>query len=102
MFRHLLISAAIGLTAVAGMAQDLRVPASVTAGEEATISTSGSGKATFYLLGPGVSSKSDVSLGDEIRIGGKSCETPEIIWHWCALTVATAERFMWPPRSRLS
>jgi len=71
MFRHLLISAAIGLTAVAGMAQDLRVPASVTAGEEATISTSGSGKATFYLLGPGVSSKSDVSLGDEIRIQGQ-------------------------------
>jgi hypothetical protein len=71
MFRHLLISAAIGLTAVAGMAQDLRVPTSVTAGEEATIATTGSGKAAFYLLGPGVSSKSDVSLGDEIRIQGQ-------------------------------
>ena len=71
MLRRLLISAAIGLTALAGRAQDLRVPASVTAGEEATISTSGSGKATFYLLGPGVSRKSDVSLGEEIRIQGQ-------------------------------
>ncbi len=50
------------------MAQDLRVPASVTAGEEATIPTTGSGSATFYLVGPGVSRKSDVRLGEEIRL----------------------------------
>ncbi|HXM65561.1 MAG TPA: hypothetical protein VN911_02435 [Candidatus Acidoferrum sp.] len=71
MLRRLLICAAIGLTAVVGRAQDLRVPASVTAGDEATISTSGSGKATFYLLGPGVSRRSDVNLGEEIRIQGQ-------------------------------
>jgi hypothetical protein len=40
----------------------------VTAGQEATISTTGSGKATFYLLGPGVSNKNDVSLGEEIHL----------------------------------
>jgi hypothetical protein len=51
-------------------AQDLRVPASVTAGDDATISTTGRGKATFYLLGPGVSRKSDVSLGEEIHLQG--------------------------------
>jgi len=46
----------------------VRVPTSVVAGEPATISTTGSGKATFYLLGPGVSRKSDVSLGKEIHL----------------------------------
>jgi hypothetical protein len=70
MRRPWLIRAALCLVAcsVAGMAQDLRVPASVVAGEEATIPTTGSGKATFYLMGPGVSRKSEVSLGEEIHL----------------------------------
>lgn len=46
----------------------VRVPTSVIAGDSAAISTMGSGKATFYLLGPGVSRKSDVSLGEEIPL----------------------------------
>jgi len=53
---------------MAGSAQDIRVPASVTAGGEAAISTTGSGKATFYLLGPGVARKTDVNLGEEIHL----------------------------------
>src|SRR5258706_2723619 len=52
-------------------AQEIRVPTSATAGEEATISTTGSGKASFYLLGPGVSRKSDVSLGEEIHLASQ-------------------------------
>jgi len=67
MYRIILIGVIFAATGLAG-AQDLRVPASVTAGEDATISTTGSGRATFYLLGPGVSSKSDVSLGEEIHL----------------------------------
>ena len=63
-----LICAAILCLAELGVAQELRVPASVTAGQETTISTTGSGKATFYLLGPGVSNKSDVTLGEEIHL----------------------------------
>jgi hypothetical protein len=53
-----------------GLAEDtgVRVPTSVIAGEPATISTVGSGKATFYLVGPGVSRKSDVSLGEAIHL----------------------------------
>jgi hypothetical protein len=51
-----------------GAAQEIRVATSVSAGEETTISTTGSGKATFYLIGPGVSSKSEVSLGEEIHV----------------------------------
>ena len=49
-------------------AQELNVPASVTAGDETAISTTGSGTATFYLLGPGVSRKNEVSLGQEIHL----------------------------------
>src|ERR1700688_4076536 len=73
MHRLLLIGAALCLAAcpVAGEAQDLRVPASVIAGDDVTISTTDSGKATFYLLGPGVSRKSEVSLGEEIRLQGQ-------------------------------
>jgi hypothetical protein len=51
-----------------GVAQELNVPESVTAGEDTTISTKGSGKATFYLLGPGVSSKREISLGEEVHL----------------------------------
>ena len=50
------------------LAQEMRVPDSLAAGDSAGISTTGSGKATFYLSGPGVSQKSDVALGEEIRL----------------------------------
>jgi hypothetical protein len=62
--------AALCLVASAALcgAQDIRVPSSVTAGEEASITTTGNGKATFYLIGPGVSNKSDVVLGDPIQL----------------------------------
>jgi hypothetical protein len=49
-------------------AQDLRVPDAAVAGEETSISTTGSGKATFYLAGPGVSRKNEVALGEEVRL----------------------------------
>jgi len=49
-------------------AQDLRVPDSAVAGEETSISTTGSGKASFYLAGPGVSRKNEVALGEEVRL----------------------------------
>jgi hypothetical protein len=71
---RLLFHAGLGIAAVVGVAsgvcaaQDLRAPSAVTAGEPATISTTGGGKATFYLVGPGVSNKSDVSLGNEIPL----------------------------------
>jgi hypothetical protein len=60
-----------GATVNVCSAQEIRIPASAGAGDEATVSTTGSGKATFYLLGPGVSLKSDVSLGEEIHLAGQ-------------------------------
>ena len=56
-------------------AQELHVPASVTAGEEAAIPTSGSGRATFYLAGPATSDKRDVQLGEEIRLPAQDLRT---------------------------
>ena len=56
---------------LAAMAQDLRLPGPVTAGDDVAVTTTGSGKATFYLIGPGVSRKSDVNLGEEIRLQGQ-------------------------------
>jgi hypothetical protein len=68
MFRLLPICAAVICLFVTSEAQDVRVPASAIAGEEASISTAGSGKAIFYLIGPGVSNKRDVNLGEEIHL----------------------------------
>ena len=65
--RNICIVGVLSLAGV-GVAQEIRVPASVTAGEETTISTTGNGKATFYLLGPGLANKSEVSLGEEIHL----------------------------------
>src|SRR5258708_28890318 len=62
---------ALAETTLTVSAQDLRVPSNAIAGDEATISTTGSGRATFYLLGPGVSRKSDVILGEEIHLHGQ-------------------------------
>jgi len=64
-----LISAAICLAQLcSAQIVDIHVPASVVAGNEAAISTSGSGKATLYLSGPGISRKTDIDLGHEINI----------------------------------
>jgi hypothetical protein len=49
-------------------AQELRVPKQAIAGEGASLSTSGSGKATLYLVGPGTTLKRDVQLGGEISL----------------------------------
>jgi len=49
-------------------AQELQVPATVTAGSGFTISTSGSGGATFYLVGPSYVAKRQVQLGREIHV----------------------------------
>jgi hypothetical protein len=52
------------------VAQEVSVPHSAVAGTDATLSTTGSGKADFYVIGPGVASKSEVNLGEDIRVAG--------------------------------
>ena len=52
-------------------AQDFHVPESAVAGDDAVISTAGSGKATVYLIGPGVSRKDEITLGEDVRLAGQ-------------------------------
>ena len=49
----------------------LRAPSSSIAGEAASIATTGSGSATFYLVGPVVVAKREVQLGQDISVSGK-------------------------------
>lgn len=56
------------ITALSLAAQDLQVPATVHAGSAFTIPTSGSGSATFYLIGPASRTKRQVQMGQEIQL----------------------------------
>ena len=51
------------------------MPSSASAGEETTISTTGSGKATFYFVAPGGSRKADVTLGEDIHLTSQDLQT---------------------------
>jgi len=56
------------IAALSLAAQDLQVPATVHAGSAFTIPTSGSGSATFYLIGPASRTKRQVQMGQEIQV----------------------------------
>jgi hypothetical protein len=72
MWRGLLVGMAMCLVEVCwAQSFEIHVPKAVVAGEEATISTGGSGKATFYLAGPGVSRKADVGVGGDIHLSSQ-------------------------------
>ncbi|HZU23669.1 MAG TPA: hypothetical protein VE998_12625 [Terriglobales bacterium] len=58
------------LMAHAAAAQQLRVPDHVVANAGATLTTSGDGSATFYLVGPGTALKREVKLGEAIELSG--------------------------------
>lgn len=50
------------------LASEVRVPSHIAAGQAFTITTEGSGDATFYLLGPDVVLKRAIHLGDGVQI----------------------------------
>src|SRR5947208_10536077 len=56
------------LLAVSAHAAELRAPAQVKAGSALSLTSDGSGEATFYLVGPASVSKRNVQLGGEIPI----------------------------------
>jgi hypothetical protein len=68
---------AIGCTAGLGSAQDadLRAPSAAVAGSEASIATTGSGTATLYLVGPSITLKRDVHLGEAISLSAKEMQS---------------------------
>jgi hypothetical protein len=68
----------LGLSVFIGslaFAAELRPPAQVTAGNAFSISTSGSGKATFYMVGTSHVLKREIQLGSEIAIAPDDVKT---------------------------
>lgn len=68
MRRLLALLALSVLCAASSPAADMNVPQQVTANSPASISTSGSGEATFYLFGPVGTIKQKVQLGQAIQL----------------------------------
>jgi len=57
-----------------GEVAGVHVPASVVAGTPTPISTAGSGKAAFYLIGPSISVKRDVNLGEAVQLQSRDVQ----------------------------
>jgi len=74
--RWSLVAASLLVLAALASAQDveLRVPSTVTAGQAAAVTSSGSGRATFYLLGPSTAMKRDAQLGEQILLPAKELQ----------------------------
>lgn len=73
MRRTLLICCAMLSACALSMAAqeiDLHAPSNATAGTDITISTSGHGSATFYLVGPSRALKQTIQLGQKVTIAG--------------------------------
>lgn len=60
--------------ALGASASEIHAPAKVTAGTAITVQTSGSGDATFYLIGPSLASKSKVQAGSAIPVESDQLE----------------------------
>lgn len=74
-FRMLLgASCIVCLCALNAFADELRPPARVTAGTAFSIASTGSGSASFYLIGPAQISKRKVTLGEEIAVQPEEVE----------------------------
>lgn len=70
--RAVLLIAVCWFAAYAAEAAEIaRVPQRHTAGTPAVIGTSGSGSATFYLVGPAHVWKESVTLGEDIEVAGE-------------------------------
>jgi hypothetical protein len=107
-FRHRKILTGLSLLLVsfcslslASQGQDvkLRALAGVFAGTPASIVASGSGTATFYLVGPATARKSDIQLGQEISLSGKDLESAgRYLAIVCAATCNSVDFFVAPAK----
>jgi len=89
------------LLTCAGMAQEvsLRPPADAVAGQADSVRTTGSGVATFYLVGPATSLKREVQLGQGIPITAKELENAgRYVATVCRGTCSSAGFFVSPAR----
>jgi len=92
-----------GVLAVVSLASaqdvELRVPQTVTAGQAASINSSGSGRATFYLLGPSIAIKRDAQLGEQVSLTAKELQTAgRYIAIMCTETCSSAGFFVVPAK----
>lgn len=97
--RATLVSALFLSVAFGASAQEsqLRVPAKAVAGQPASIATTGSGSATFYLNGPSISLKRDVQLGQNIDLSAKEMQSSgHYIAVICASACSSSEFFVAP------
>jgi hypothetical protein len=80
-------------------AQELRVPQSVAAESEALVSTTGSGNASFYLVGPGVAKKEEVKLGEEIHLAPENLKyAGRYLAILCVSSCSSAQFFVTPAK----
>ena len=66
----------VGMLLLAGAcwASEIHAPAQTTAGSAVSLSTSGSGEATLYLVGPASASKQKVQAGSDIAVDGEQLD----------------------------
>lgn len=80
------------------LASEIHPPAQVTAGTAITIPTSGSGRGTFYLIGPANISKRNVQAGNDISVDGDQLERAgRYIAILCAADGCSATNFLVNP-----
>ena len=72
--RRLITVAIIFLVASVAQAAEIHPPAQTVAGNPITIASSGSGDATFYLIGPASASKRQVQTGSDIAVDSDQIE----------------------------
>lgn len=65
------VLATLVILATTAWAADLRLPEKAVAGQNTTITTTGSGDATLYVVGPGTAIKRDIKLGSDVEIKGE-------------------------------
>jgi hypothetical protein len=97
------LALSVGALCLAGLSfaqdADLRAPSSAIAGNAASIATTGSGAATFYLVGPSIALKRDVRLGQELSLKAKELQSAgKYIAIVCASTCRSVEFFVSPTK----
>ena len=95
------LMAVLFFVAMAARAQEsqLRVPSDAVAGKTASVATTGSGSATFYVSGPSITLKRDVQLGQDIELTSKELQSAgRYVAVVCAGTCTSAAFFVAPAK----
>ena len=96
-----LLAAAFAFAAIVANAQaaPLRVPSNAVAGVAISIPTTGTGSATFYLIGPSTAVKRDVQLGQNVELNAKELQSSgRYVAVLCAETCNSAGFFVAPAK----